>query len=261
MTRLISALVLLPAVLAIIWFLPPLGTMMLLGVVGALAFVEYANLARQGSEGFPLVVSGMATLATFVAVAARIPLLMVLAPAVFVAAAAVIARNRPAEDVLRLASVTLFPVLYLALPLGLAAVLRADRGPFGILIPFLVIVVSDSAQYYGGRAFGRHKLAPVISPKKTVEGAVTGLLAAAIVTPPLARLVSPEAPLLPLTVLGLLLAAIGILGDLFESLLKRSTGVKDSSHLIPGHGGMLDRIDALLFACPAYYVFLRLAGV
>jgi phosphatidate cytidylyltransferase len=121
-------------------------------------------------------------------------------------------------------------------------------------------VISDSAQYYGGRTMGRRALAPAISPKKTVEGAITGVVAAAIATPLLGAWAFPGKPVAPLIVVGVLLAAIGICGDLFESLLKRSAGVKDASGLIPGHGGMLDRIDSLLFAGPVYYLFLRYAG-
>ena len=101
----------------------------------------------------------------------------------------------------------------------------------------------------------------MISPKKTVEGAITGLVAGAAVTPALYHLTDARPPLWLLAVLGLLIAIIGIVGDLFESLLKRSAGVKDSSSLIPGHGGILDRIDALLFVFPAYYLFLRYAGL
>jgi len=155
----------------------------------------------------------------------------------------------------------LFPLLYLAVPLGLAAALHTDRGPMTLLVPFLVVVASDSAQYYGGRTLGRRPLAPRISPKKTVEGAITGVVVAAAVTPVLARLSIADAPIGLMVLLGVLIAIIGIMGDLFESLLKRASGIKDSSSLIPGHGGILDRIDALLFVFPAYALFLRYAGL
>jgi phosphatidate cytidylyltransferase len=121
----------------------------------------------------------------------------------------------------------------------------------------LTIVVSDSAQYYTGRAFGRRPLAPSISPKKTREGAVGGLIfgTAAMVLGGLR--VFPAAPLAILVLSAATVVVLGIVGDLFESLLKRSAGVKDSSALIPGHGGVLDRIDSWLFAGPVYYVFVR----
>ena len=261
MTRVLSALVLLPIVLGIAWYLPPIYTTLLVGLVTLLAFVEYASLAAILSPGFPRAIAGMATLATYVGVWAGVPLALVLAPALLVAAAAAIGRGRADEDALRLVAVTLFPLIYLALPLGLAASLHSDRGPLALFVPFLAVVVSDSAQYYAGRAFGRRKLAPVISPKKTVEGAIGGLVAGAAITPLLYRLVDPGAPVWLIALLGLLIAIIGIVGDLFESLLKRSAGIKDSSNLIPGHGGILDRIDALLFVFPTYYLFLHYAGL
>jgi phosphatidate cytidylyltransferase len=259
-TRVLSALVLLPAVLGIAWYLPPIYTTILIGVIVVLAFDEYARMARLGSEGFPRVIAGAATLAAYVGVWGGVPLALVLAPALLVAAAAAVGRGRPDEDAVRLAAVTLFPLLYLAVPLGMAASLHTDRGPLALVVPFLVVVASDSAQYYGGRTMGRRPLAPRISPKKTVEGAITGIVVAAAVTPFLARLDTPDAPIALLVVLGVLIAILGIMGDLFESLLKRASGIKDSSSLIPGHGGILDRIDALLFVFPAYALFLAYAG-
>jgi phosphatidate cytidylyltransferase len=260
-TRVLSALVLLPAVLGIAWFLPPIYTTILIGIIAGLAFDEYARMARLGSEGFPRVIGGVATLAAYVGVWAGVPLALVFAPALLAGAAAAVGRGRPDEDAVRLAAVTLFPLLYLAVPLGMAAALHTDRGPLALLVPFLVVVASDSAQYYGGRTMGRRPLAPRISPKKTVEGAITGVVVAAAVTPLLARLDTPEASVPLLVLLGVLLAILGIMGDLFESLLKRASGIKDSSSLIPGHGGILDRIDALLFVFPAYVLFLQYTGL
>ena len=259
MTRVLSAIVLLPAVLAIAWYLPPVYTTILLGIVTLLAFDEYARMARLGSEGYPRVIAGVATLAAYVGVWAGVPLPLVLAPALLVGAAAAVGRGRPDEDAVRLAAVTLFPLLYLAVPMGLAAALHTDRGPLALVVPFLVVVASDSAQYYGGRTMGRRPLAPRISPKKTVEGAISGIVVAAAVTPVLARLSIADAPIGLMVLLGVLIAIIGIMGDLFESLLKRASGIKDSSSLIPGHGGILDRIDALLFVFPTYVLFLRYA--
>jgi phosphatidate cytidylyltransferase len=120
-----------------------------------------------------------------------------------------------------------------------------------------VIVISDSAQYYTGRAFGRRPLAPTISPKKTREGAIGGILFGTLAFTIGARLVFPAEPPLLVILVGASISALGIVGDLFESLLKRSAGVKDSGSIIPGHGGVLDRIDSWLFAAPVYYVFVR----
>ncbi len=130
------------------------------------------------------------------------------------------------------------------------------RGREALLLLLITIVVSDSAQYYTGRAFGRRPLAPEISPKKTVEGAIGGMFFGTAAMAAGGRWVfGAEWWLLALA--GATVAALGIVGDLFESLLKRSAGVKDSSNLIPGHGGVLDRIDSWLFAAPVYYMFVR----
>ena len=260
MIRVVSALILLPIVLAVIWYLPPLGTWILGGVVLTLAFVEYATLARQLSPGTSMIAAGIGTVSIYASIGAGVPLADVLLPVTLAIALLAVARGRPEEDVLRAVAVALLPALYLGVALGLSILVRAVWGAAALLLPFLTIVASDSAQYYGGRLMGRRKLAPTISPKKTIEGALTGLVMAAVITPLLGAWAFPGRPVAPFVVLGLLLAGIGICGDLFESLLKRSAGVKDASGLIPGHGGMLDRIDSLLFAGPVYYLFLKYAG-
>ena len=117
--------------------------------------------------------------------------------------------------------------------------------------------MSDTAQYYGGRVFGHRLLAPTISPNKTVEGAVVGLLAGTLVMLILGEWWLPTVRPLSRVLLGVSVVGLGIMGDLFESSLKRIAGVKDTSDLIPGHGGILDRIDGLLFATPLYYVVVN----
>jgi phosphatidate cytidylyltransferase len=121
----------------------------------------------------------------------------------------------------------------------------------------LTVIASDTGQYYTGRLFGRRPLAPAVSPKKTIEGAVGGFVFGTLVMAVLGGWWLPVAPLPVRAALGAAVVALGIAGDLFESMLKRSAGVKDSSSLIPGHGGVLDRIDALLFAAPVYYIVLK----
>jgi phosphatidate cytidylyltransferase len=146
---------------------------------------------------------------------------------------------------------------YLGVPLGLLTAVHAQSGASATLLLIATVVVSDSAQYYSGRAFGRRPLAPAISPKKTVEGAIGGVVLGTLFMAVAGRWVLPGAPPLWLAVAGVAMAVLGICGDLFESRLKRLAGVKDSSALIPGHGGILDRIDALLFATPAFFLFLQ----
>ncbi len=137
----------------------------------------------------------------------------------------------------------------------------AGQGDIGRSLVFLVLILAwsnDSGAYFVGSAIGRHRLMARVSPSKTVEGALGGI-AACIVAALISR--ATFAPFLAPgdAVLGaVLVGAACIVGDLVESMLKRSTGVKDSSHLIPGHGGLLDRFDSLLFAGPVFYLFAKL---
>ena len=287
MTRVLSALVLLPVVVGTILFLPADATFVLAIVAAVLAFAEYCGMARALGVTVPVGLGGTAVVLVAYAMwidgqtaGAHIDGLpvqhanytyLVLMAAMAVAGAVSIARGQPTSAALADASATLMAPIYIGLPLGALAAIRGDvgnyavrsdfAGPFGdgravVLLLMAVIVISDSAQYYTGRAFGRRKLAPTISPKKTVEGAIGGVvcgtLAMAIGGPYVFR-----SPLWVLAILGAAISLLGIVGDLFESLLKRSAGVKDSSNLIPGHGGVLDRIDSWLFASPVYYVFVR----
>jgi phosphatidate cytidylyltransferase len=256
--RLLSAVALLPLVIVTIW-ISPAGTFVLALVVVALAFVEYAGLVEALGADIPRLLSGVAALTACTALAWQsVGLEVVLLAGVVAAASVPVARGRVDGGVLRDVAVTLFPALYLGLPIGALASVRSIAGPGALLLVVLTLVVSDSMQYYGGRLFGRRALAPAISPKKTQEGAIAGSIAAAVVTPLLGHFWLPQAAPWLLVALGLLVSGMGIVGDLFESALKRGAGIKDSSNLIPGHGGMLDRIDGLLFAGPVYYLVLLL---
>jgi len=152
-------------------------------------------------------------------------------------------------------------VFWIVIPLMLLGEIRDHQGPHLVVELAAILIVSDSAQYFAGRAFGRHKLAPSISPSKTIEGALGGLIAAPIAAVLVGRLLG-LAPAIDGFLAGTaaLAAAAGMIGDLFESYLKRRAGVKDSGNLIPGHGGVLDRIDSWLFATPVFWVCL-MSGV
>ncbi|PYQ78481.1 MAG: hypothetical protein DMG01_11405 [Acidobacteria bacterium] len=139
----------------------------------------------------------------------------------------------------RVAPAILIALVYIALPLAALVQIRA--------------------QFYTGRAFGRRPLAPAISPKKTIEGAIGGFVFGTVALVVIGAWWAPQLRIATRVVLGFAIVALGIGGDLFESFLKRRAGVKDSSALIPGHGGVLDRIDALLFAAPLYYLVLKYA--
>jgi phosphatidate cytidylyltransferase len=134
--------------------------------------------------------------------------------------------------------------------------IRETRGREALALLMLTVIVSDTAQFYAGRTLGRRLLAPTISPKKTVEGAIGGFVFGPLTLAIAANWWLPTMALSLRLTLGVAIVAFGIWGDLFESMLKRTAHLKDSSELIPGHGGVLDRIDALLFAAPIYYLVL-----
>ena len=122
-----------------------------------------------------------------------------------------------------------------------------------LLTALMVVWAADTGAYFSGRKFGRHKLSPKISPNKTVEGLAGGMLLAIVVGVLLSLVAGASVAQLPAVALVSLLAALfSVVGDLFESLLKRHAGVKDSGHMIPGHGGILDRLDGVLAALPAF---------
>lgn len=262
MQRIISAAILLPVVLGTIWWLPPIGTLVLGLVTLVAAFFEYVTIAERLGAGVYAVVSLVATLAAATAmVTPGVPLDIVLISSLIVMGGMAVGIGQP--DAARLSEVaaSLFPIVYLGVPIGSLVAVRADVGREAVMTLIAVIVLSDTGQYYAGRTFGKHPLAATISPKKTVEGAVGGFVVGTAAALLIGRYWLPTIAALELALLGAALVALGIVGDLFESLLKRSAGVKDSSRLIPGHGGILDRIDSWLFAAPVYYVFLRYAAL
>lgn len=262
MTRVLSGAGLLVLAIAAVWFATPaifFGVAELLLVLG---LVEYLALARASGLAVPAIPAGAAAMLTCAAFTRGLPvpidavLMSALVALVALGALALTAWNG-GRDALGLASASLFPSLYLGLPIGAMVAIRETRGRDALFLLMLTVIASDTAQYYSGRAFGRRPLAPAISPKKTVEGAVGGFVFGAIICAVIGGLWLPVVPLALRAAIGVMIVALGIAGDLFESMLKRSAGVKDSSSLIPGHGGILDRIDALLFAAPVYYVVLK----
>ncbi len=258
MLRILSALVLIPLFVGAIWFLPPIGLLAVAEVVLWLAFFEYARLCRALGVEVPIAVGGCAAAATCIAVAwPGSSADAVLMSALIVTGALAISAARAEADVLAQTVTALFASLYLGLPLGALVAVRTRVSREAVLLLLVTVIVSDSAQFYAGSLLGRHRLAPVISPKKTVEGAVGGFIGGVLAIALVGRWWLPNLSVGWRAGLGVVVVAAGILGDLFESLIKRTAGVKDSSALIPGHGGVLDRIDAFLFAAPAYYLFLR----
>jgi phosphatidate cytidylyltransferase len=260
-TRVLSGAVLVSLAVAVVWFSPPLVfRAAALGLL-FLSVRELVGLAHHGGLPVSLWLAVTGSLTTLAAFAWTAPggdalAVVLLVQAVAIPAVAMAAWNG-GRDALATVSASLFPSVYLALPIGALVAIRELEGPAALFLLMLTVMVSDTAQYYAGRLFGRTPLAPAISPKKTLEGAVGGFVFGAVVFTLAGAWWLERVPMAFRGLFGLTLVASGIAGDLFESMLKRSAGVKDSAAIIPGHGGVLDRVDALLFAAPIYYVVLK----
>jgi phosphatidate cytidylyltransferase len=172
--------------------------------------------------------------------------------------------QRSLEDTVPAAAGTLLGAVYMG---GLGGTMAAllviapqEQGAFRVLLLLAIIMASDTAAFFVGHAVGRHRLAPAVSPGKTLEGALGGVFGGVAGALAVRAYGLPAIPLTDAVGLGVLVSITGIVGDLDESLLKRWAGVKDSGTLFPGHGGMLDRLDSLLFGAPVlYYYFTYLS--
>ncbi|HNV02705.1 MAG TPA: phosphatidate cytidylyltransferase [Vicinamibacterales bacterium] len=261
MTRFVSGLVMIAAFAGVLWYAPPWLFLVVIEILVVAAVLEYAGLMERTGVPVPRPLAAAAAVVICAGIAWPGPYAVPgLAAAVVVVLLAALTASEPDPRVPAAVAAALFPSLYIAVPLALAAVVRTDHGREALLLCVLVVLASDTAQYYTGTLFGRHRLAPSVSPKKSVEGAAGGFVAGVAIAAGLGRLWLPAVPVPRLVAIGIVLVGLGIAGDLFESLLKRSANVKDSSALIPGHGGVLDRIDAYLFVIPGYYLVLRLAA-
>lgn len=164
-------------------------------------------------------------------------------------------RFKTCQDAPQVVLKQVFGLVYIALSLGFALLLyNQDQGPLWFLFLLVVVAAGDTGAFYVGTFWGRHKLAPAISPKKSIEGSIGGLAANILIGLLFSRLCLPEVSVGSCVLLSIVIGICGQAGDLFESEFKRAAGVKDSGTILPGHGGFLDRIDALLFAAPAAYL-------
>ena len=259
-----TAAVALPLLVLLLFKAPPTATVTLVALACAIGLWElFAMMAAAGLA--PLGVAGAACAAVlflFSAVPGLVPVPPV--PAITVAiAAAALYRAKEMSTSVPAAAATLFAAAYVGALGGTIAALRVleptPDGAWRVMLLLAIVMTSDTFAYFAGSAFGRHKLAPLVSPGKTVEGLAGGLAGGVLAALIVRRFGLPAIPLLDAVALGIVVSAFGVAGDLVESLMKRWSGVKDSGRLFPGHGGMLDRLDSLLFGAPVlYYYFLIL---
>lgn len=268
MKRLLTAVIVLPFLIASIliswlWWL----FVALAAASMVLALWEFYFLAKKlqlRPDPVPGFVAGAALITISVLAptpTAVIFLLFLLVIIVFVIATLIAAmlRGAPFEKMIASCGATILGVLYIAL-LGTHLVLirttfNAELSAHLLSFFFLVLMGSDAGAYYVGRALGKHKLAPSISPGKTWEGAIGGLVSALAMATLAHFWFFRELPLKWALPLAVAMCVVGILGDLVESALKRGASAKDAANILPGHGGLLDRLDSLLFNAPLIYYF------
>lgn len=243
-----------PVLIAAIWFggWVLLAVVLLLSAVGA---VEFRRLATLAGYHISAVVLAGTLLFPLLAAAGRWADAGVLAAGLTLAAAAAALISPHRASAPRHAAATVLGALYVGALFAYLILVRGTLGPAVALTVVGLIWVNDTAAYFAGGAWGRHKLAPSISPGKSIEGFLAGIVAAVGTAAVLASRM--DLPLGMLAGIGLGVALAAVAGDLWESALKRKAGVKDSGALLPGHGGVLDRFDAVLFGVPAGYYLWR----
>ena len=257
MRRVVTSLVLIPLVIYLVllanWWLVAAAV----ALVACACFYEYRNLAAAYGFGAPSVLGYAAGLVVLFVDADPWPwLVLVLAGLI----ALMLAMRAPdLRQSLPRAALLVMGVVY-AFGCWKSALPLRERNPHWLMYALIVSWAGDIGGYYVGRKFGKRRLAERISPNKTWEGTVASLVfSAAIAGAYLVRFV-PGVTVIPAVLLTLAANAAGQLGDLCESVIKRGAGVKDSGSLMPGHGGMLDRVDSTLFVLPVVYAYVRLMG-
>ena len=253
MKRVLTALATISIVLALTLFAPDWAFAVSVGLISALAAEEFMGLGtarRMDRPGVWFVVPVGMVGASFIGGAEWVMTSLALSALLLLT---VTMFSGSLNTMLARSAIGLGAVLYCGFTLGFLVLLPREL----VLLLVAIIGVGDSAAYYGGQALGHHALAPKISPKKTVEGAFAGL-AGSMLVGGIAGVFFLGEPGLSITLISGAAAVAGQIGDLAESAMKRSAGVKDSSSILPGHGGILDRLDSLLFAAPVFYWLFNL---
>ncbi len=275
MKRVLTATVLIAVVFGLVFWGNQLALIVVSALVAMLAAYEYLALTRAGDEVVPAWWMLLATALLFVVtyfrpLEAMLPVLSALGLSLLTVVAFREARNGHLERVLPIAAAGFFGLIYIGYPLTLLPqIIARENGPTLLIFLMLVVWTGDIAALYVGKTFGKRKLAPALSPNKTQEGALASLLGSIAIAGALAAVCQAvgrhgstvlhiSEPLWQTLLLAALVNVAAQVGDLLESALKRGVGVKDSGTMLPGHGGILDRIDALLVAAPVLWYLLLL---
>jgi phosphatidate cytidylyltransferase len=259
--RIVSAVIALPLIMLLLFRGPSWAFFLLTFPAALLGAFELFAMTHQGdpvSQLFGVLLSAAASLAVFLFTGdSRVVLTVLIAIPLCGPLLTLVRLGDIKTAALRAFSLSIGP-LFVGVPLTLLAVMRRDAGPEGPALVVLALGFSwgaDTGGYFGGRFFGRRKLYEAVSPKKTMEGAVGGLLGALSIALALNFTLLRSIPLVHMIALSLVAGVLGQAGDLGESLIKRSVGVKDSGAIVPGHGGILDRVDALIFTSAVLYLY------
>ncbi|MEW6583991.1 MAG: phosphatidate cytidylyltransferase [Nitrospirota bacterium] len=256
--RLIVAAILLPLIYSYVTYLPEGYFLVLMSAVAVLAMWEFYSMYRiHGLLRYSCILLGT----TLIAVSFTLPEIAtkVLALSIMVVMALrLFVKRTPASSLHDLAG-PIVGLLYIPLFLSFQGHLR-KIGPEWIIFLYSTVWASDSLAYYIGKGLGKRKLYPEISPNKTVAGAVGSLLGGAAGALLLRIVLLPNFDAGHAAIIGIMIGMTAVVGDLVESMFKRDAGVKDSGALIPGHGGILDKIDGALFAGPLLYSILKIIG-
>lgn len=256
--RVLTSAVAVPLLLGLLFFGPPLAWACLLFAATATAGFELFAMTTGGDrllQATGIVASVALSIALYFAAASTRTLLTIALLVTLVGLLVPLFRVRElSRSGLQCMSLAAGP-WYVGALLTSLSLLRRDFGAGWVVLVLSVAWLADTGGYFVGRSFGRAKLYPTVSPNKTWAGLYGALLGSTLAALVAALTYLPELPVLNAIVLGMFGGAVGQMGDLVESLLKRSVGVKDSGNIIPGHGGILDRIDAVLFVAPLTYVY------
>lgn len=256
--RVYTALIGIPLVYGIIRYLPPWGLTLLAVTGGAIALLELMRMGF-GNRRNPALTALAVGLTGLLIVRPHwtLPVEALLLPGLAFGLLAMLWSTQAISFRLHDTAVALFSPLYIGLTLSTLVLTRAlPSGEWLIVFIALVTWASDIGAYYAGTLWGRHLIAPSISPKKSIEGLAGGLVLAMAVALLGQVWLAPQLTMLHALMLGFLMTGTGLVGDLCESAMKRAVGVKDSGAILPGHGGMLDRMDSLLFTAPTFYYYV-----